>query len=102
MPSTNTGPWKMPEELKPYEPFFRDLGACSVEALMNTYGAKCALRLAKAGENPNDPAALDLRALLCNAQVELLVALKGAGLLREQAPGSPEQGEKEASRGNVR
>lgn len=81
---TNTGPWKMPEDLKPFESFFRDLGAFSVEALMNLYGAKCAHRPVKAGENPNDPEAADLRAVLCNAQVGLLVALKGAGLLSPQ------------------
>lgn len=81
---TNTGPWKMPEDLKPFEPFFRDMGAFSVEALMNTYGARCAARLVEAGENPRLPGALDLRAIVCNAQVGLLVALKGAGLLAPQ------------------
>lgn len=86
---SNTGPWRLPEDLKPYVSFFRDLGASSVETLMNTYGSKCAMRLARAGENPNDPAALDMYAIICNAQVGLLVALKGAGLLR-----TPEEAEK--------
>jgi hypothetical protein len=66
--------WKAPDWMKPYESFFRDLGALSVEANMNLYGAKAALRLANA-----DP---ELRAIAVNAQVGLLVALKGAGLLR--------------------
>ena len=97
MPTSNTGPWKMPEELKPYESFFRDLGPFSVEALMNMYGSKCAHRLAAAGEqltsealalrkrgveNPAVEEAIDLRAVICNAQVGLTTALKGAGLLR--------------------
>ena len=99
MPTSNTGPWKMPEELKPYESFFRDLGPFSVEALMNMYGSKCAHRLAAAGEqltsealalrkrgveNPAVEEAIDLRAVLCNAQVGLLVALKGAGAVAPQ------------------
>lgn len=102
MTTSNTGPWQMPEELKPYEQFFRDLGPFSVEALMNLYGSKCAHRLAAAGEqitsealalrkrgveNPALEEAIDLRAIVCNAQVGLLAALKGAGMLKEQAEG---------------
>lgn len=101
MTTSNTGPWKMPEELKPYESFFRDLGPFSVEALMNMYGAKCAHRLAAAGEqvtaealalrkrgvlNPALEEAIDLRALLCNAQVGLTAALVGAGMLKLPGP----------------
>lgn len=97
MTTTNTGPWQMPEELKPYEQFFRDLGPFSVEALMNMYGAKCSHRLAAAGEqvttealalrkrgavNPALEEAIDLRAIVCNAQVGLLAALRGARILR--------------------
>lgn len=66
-------PWKMPSWMKPYEPYFSDRGAFSVEASMNMYGAKAACKLADA-----DP---DLRAILINTQVGLLTALMGAGLL---------------------
>lgn len=66
-------PWKMPDWMKPYESFFRDNGAFSVEATMNMYGAKAALRLAQADS--------DLRGTLINTQVGLLTALQGAGLL---------------------
>ena len=65
--------WKMPDWMKPLEPYFNDRGALSVEASMNLYGAKCGNRLATA-----DP---DIHALIINAQVGLLVALQGAGLL---------------------
>jgi hypothetical protein len=98
-PTGNTGPWKMPEELKPFEPYMRDLGAFSCEALMNMYGAKCAVLLVKAGESPRDPESIDLKALICNAQVGLLVALQGAGLLK--TPGLA-GGPKEVPSGDVR
>jgi len=70
--------WKMPDWLKPYEEFFGDTGAFSVEALMNTYGAKAANRLAQGGGDD----VLMLRALMVNAQVHLLTGLNAMGLLK--------------------
>lgn len=84
---TNHGAWPMPTWLKPYEIFFRDTGAFSVEANMNMYGAKAGNRLACA-----DP---ELRSILVNAQVGLLVALHAAGLLKEppaERSGTPGHG----------
>ena len=78
-------PWAMPEDLKPYETFFRDLAGQSVEARMNDFGSSAAKRLAWAGEHPENPEARLLLAILCNAQVGLVVALKGAGMLKTPA-----------------
>lgn len=74
--------WKMPEWMKPFEPYFNDRGALSIEASMNLYGAKCGNRLAQA-----DP---DLRAIVINAQVGLLVALHSAGLLGGNGRAAPQ------------
>lgn len=70
--------WKMPEWMRPFEGYFNDRGALSVEASMNLYGAKCGNRLALA-----DP---DIHALIINAQVGMLVALQAAGLLTDGKP----------------
>ena len=77
--------WKMPPWMKPYEKFFGDTGAFGSETLMNMYGAKCAMRLTE-GDS-------DLRAIMMNCQVSLLVALKGAGLLKDVPVCPLEQGE---------
>ncbi len=67
--------WKLPDWMKPLEPFINDAGGLSVETLMNTYGAKCGNRLAQAD--------VETRAMIINAQVGLLVALRAAGKLKE-------------------
>jgi hypothetical protein len=67
--------------MKAFEPHFQDAGALGVEALMNMYGAKCSARLVEGSSRDDD--VLVNRALVANAQVGLLVALKGAGLLRD-------------------
>lgn len=72
-------PWTMPDWMRKLEPYFNDAGGASVETLMNTYGAKCGNRLAGAD--------LETRAMIANAQVGLLVALHGAGLLCGGKPG---------------
>ena len=73
--------WKMPDWMRAFESYFIDRGALSVEASMNLYGAKCGNRLALA-----DP---DLHTLIINAQVGMLVALHGAGLLKEPKEEKP-------------
>jgi len=72
--------WKLPDWMKTYEPYI-EAGALSVEATMNTYGAKAALLI---GTRTDEDAAV-MRAMLVNAQVGLLTALKGAGMLKEKA-----------------
>ena len=84
--SDNPTLWVMPDWLRQYEPHFRDLGAHKVETLMNCYGSKCATRLVKMGMEGQTQDAIDLAALICNVQVGLLVALKGAGLLKDVPP----------------
>jgi hypothetical protein len=81
--SDNVTLWQMPDWMKPFESHFRDLGAHKIETLMNCYGSKCAGLLVKAGTNPRTEDATDLAALICNAQVGLLVALKSADLLKD-------------------
>lgn len=66
-------PWKMPDWMKPYEPFLDGLGGMPLEALMALYRGPEASRVANADQ--------ELRSVLANVQVGLLVALKGAGLL---------------------
>lgn len=70
-------PWKMPDWMKPLEGYFQDSGGVGVETLMNTYGGKCGSRLSAAD--------VELRAMIANAQVGLLVALRAAGLIGSTA-----------------
>ena len=71
--------WTMPDWMKKYEPYIAEMGVLSVEATMNTYGAKAAHLIG----TRTDEDAVALRAAMVNAQVGLLAALKGAGMLKE-------------------
>jgi hypothetical protein len=81
--SDNPTLWQMPPWMKSYESMFSDLGAFKVETYMNLYGSKCAHRLANVADAEANQ---DIRCLVVNAQVGLLVALKGAGLLKDVPP----------------
>lgn len=72
--------WKLPDWMKKYEPYIAEVGVLSVEATMNTYGAKAAHLIG----TRSDEETAAIRAMLVNAQVGLLTALKGAGMLKEQ------------------
>ena len=72
----------MPSWMRQYEDLFIETGVLSVEATMGTYGAKAAHKIADRA----DEEAQVYRAMIVNAQVGLLTALRGRGLLKDVPP----------------